>query len=336
MKNKFFYGLSVILLIAFIVISMINQPKKNYTRTFFYLGTIIEITLFEEDDETFREISDLILKYDNMFNRLTPSSDVALLNSNKKASVSEQTKSLISTALHYSDLSDGYFDITINPIVSLWNIGTEEARIPNHEDIKEALTHVNYKNVLITNQDITLLNDATIDLGGIAKGYITDEIVRLLKSKGHEKALINLGGNVYALGSTPSDEKWTIGIRHPEHMRSDAILSLRLTNKSIVTSGIYERFFEEDQQIYHHLFNPFTGYPVNNDLLSLTVISDHSIDGDALSTALFNLGTEKAFERAEELNVAIIVINNRKEIIYSSSLKDIIELFDTHYSLKQK
>lgn len=335
MKKKLPYVLSVIILIAFIVFSVFNQPKKSVTKTYFYLGTVIDITLFEDNESLFREVSDLILKYDNMFNRNIQSSDIYRLNEKGTYEVSDETLYLIRQSIEYSDLSEGYFDITINPIVNLWQIGTEDAKVPSSSDINDELKKVSYENISIKGNEITLLNGATLDLGGIAKGYITDEIKRLLVEHSQEKALINLGGNVYALGTSSTNENWNIGIRHPELNRSDALLKVTLTDKSVVTSGIYERFFEENNVLYHHIFNPFTGYPIENNLLSLTVISDKSIDGDALSTALFNVGLAEAFIIAEEINVEIIVVTKDKRVIISNSLSDKIEIFDKTYTLEK-
>lgn len=336
MKKKLPYLFSVIILIGFIVFSMFNQPKKSTTRTYFYLGTVIDITLFEDDEALFKEVSDLILNYDNMFNRNIQSSDIYKLNKTGHSMVSDETLYLIQQSIEYSKLSNGYFDITINPIVDLWQIGTEQARIPSENEIEEALAKISYENIIIQGNEVTLLNGATLDLGGIAKGFITDKIKEHLIEHSQEKALINLGGNVYALGTSSTDENWNIGIRHPELKRSDVLLKVSLEDKSVVTSGIYERFFEENNQLYHHIFNPFTGYPMENNLLSLTIISDQSIDGDALSTAFFNIGLEEAFLLAEDIDIKIIVVTKDKKVILSKDLSKTVELFDKTYTLEKK
>ncbi len=336
MKTKFAYIIASIIIIAFIVISIVMTPNQPVSRTYFYLGTVIDITLYEENEKVFNDISDLILKYDNLFSRNISSSDVSKLNESGRLAVNDETLLLIESSIKYSELSNGYFDITINPIVELWDIGTENANVPNENDIQNALDYVGYNYILHQNNDVLLQSGISIDLGGIAKGYITDQIVNLLKENNIERALINLGGNVYAVGSNPEKGDWQIGIRHPELERSDAILKLALQNKSIVTSGIYERFFEDNNIIYHHIFDPYTGYPMDNNLLSVTIISESSLDGDALSTAIFNLGIEEGFKLADSLAIDVIFITKNREVIASKEIKDHLELLDNQYTLEYK
>ena len=336
MKKKILYILSVILLLMFIIFSMINQQNNEFSRTFFYMGTVIDITVYDvKDDSILDEVSDVILKYDNMFSRHIKSSEISKLNETGELEVSAETKYLIEAAIKYSQLSNGYFDITINPIVELWSIGETTAKVPTEEDIILALDHVGYDKITIEDHTVTL-NNTTIDLGGIAKGFIADEIADLLRENNIEKALINLGGNVYALGSSSSNQDWNIGIRTPSFNEPGVLLKLMLQDKSVVTSGVYERYLEVDSKIYHHIFDPFTGYPMDNDLLSLTVVSDQSIDGDALSTALFNLGLEEAFILSNQLGVEIIVVTRDNEVYVQSSLESKLELLDTTYKLKIK
>jgi thiamine biosynthesis lipoprotein len=298
-----------------------KQQKNEFSSTFFYMGTVIDITVYNvEDDTILSEVSDLILKYDNMFSRHINSSEISQLNESGQLEVSDDTKLLIEKSLMYSQISDGYFDITINPIVELWSIGDVGAKVPTEKEIILALEKVGYENIYIDGQTI-LLNGTTIDLGGIAKGFIADKIVALLEENNVDKALINLGGNVYALGSSQLDEDWNIGIRTPSFDEPGVLLKLMLKNKSVVTSGVYERYLEKDGQIYHHIFNPFNGYPMNNELLSLTVISNQSIDGDALSTALFNLGLNEAFSLSNKLGVEIIAVTRENDVYISQSLE---------------
>jgi len=335
--------LTAILIVGFIGFSIVDQiGKQAIKQTYFYLGTIIDITLYGTNDQTIlTEVSTLINDYDNLFDRNDPSSDVNKINQlevGEVLSINDMTYQLIDSALSYSDLSDGYFDITINPIVDLWQIGTEFQHLPDHEDIVNILPQIGFEKIkLLPNNQITLLSETSLDLGAIAKGFIADEIRTLLLNKGIKKALINLGGNVYALGSSTDKHPWNIGVRHPDIEVGGALLKVMLEDKSVVTSGISERFFEEDGKLYHHIFNPYTGYPVDNNLVSLTVISDDSIDGDALSTSLFALGEIKAFEMINSLtNIQIVVVTKDHNIYYSASLEEKIELFDESYELIKK
>lgn len=329
MKEKIISALVGLLIVGFIIFSMFsNQTESSYTATYFYLGTVIEITVFDEDDQKHLDaIEDMILSYDLQLDRLKENSDIALLNGRHISEVKPTTYSLIEDALYYSQLTSGYFDITINPIIELWGFGTEEQQVPSDGDIKEKLAYIGYEGIHLDDGQVTLDDGTSIDLGAIAKGFIADEITVYLKENNVERALINLGGNVYALGTSTKDAPWSIGIRHPYD--SGAILKINTSNRSVVTSGITERFFEEDGKTYHHIFDPYTGYPIENNLVSLTVVSTSSIQGDALSTGLFTLGIEEAFRIANMEGVEIIIITKDKEIYASEGLE--LEVFDDSY-----
>lgn len=331
-------GLLIITSILFTMVQ--NKPKEQVLdESFFYLGTIIDITLFDVENASYMDdIKELISYYDQLFDRHNEKSDVYLLNTNKHHQVSDATYEIIETAVAYSQLTSGYFDITINPLVDLWQIGTTNPRIPSQEEIDHALKKVDYKKItLLEDNYIKLSSDTTIDLGGIAKGYIADALKVKMKALGIEKALINLGGNVYALGTSPTDTPWHIGIRHPEENETQSILKLELSDYSIVTSGVTERFFISDDKRYHHILNPFTGYPIDNNILSVTIISKDSIDGDALATGMFALGVENAFETVNQLeDIQMIMITNDHQIYYSAFLSQNIELFDSTYKLIEK
>lgn len=324
MKNrKIITILLGILIVSYLIYNAFFNRVQAYKKTFFYLGTVIDITLYEEAENVFDQIEESIQKYDQMFDRNNPESDVYKLN-HHQGTIHEETLYLLNKSIDYSQISKGYFDITINPIVDLWQINTDNAHIPDQIEIDSALERVDYRNIDLENYDF---NGSTIDLGGIAKGFIADEIKKVLVENDIENALINLGGNVYAHGESISGGNWSIGIRNPYPNENNAILKIMVSDASVVTSGIYERFFEVDGKIYHHIFNPFTGYPIDNNIISLTVISDQSIDGDALSTSLFALGLEEAFSLADQLDVNIIVITNDNTIYVSEDLKDIFESF---------
>lgn len=341
-KQKFFYIFIIIFIIVFIITNTIKSNNdKPIKQTYFYMGTIIEITIFGTHDTAHLDnISKIINDLDHTFSRNIEDSEISRINNlseNSELKISEDTYNVIESSIKYSQLSEGYFDITINPLVELWGIGTEEHGIPNQSSIDEVLPMINYQNIKLDpeNRTVTLLNEnTTIDLGAIAKGYVADVIVDYLNENNLKRALISLGGNVYAFGNSNDDTPWTIGIKHPDRSKSGAILSLKLENKSVVTSGIYERFFEEDGKIYHHILNPFTGFPVQNNILSLTIISDKSIDGDALSTSMFCLGKDEALRVVSSLeNIEAIIITKDKKIYMTSGLENIYEPYDLDYEV---
>jgi thiamine biosynthesis lipoprotein len=210
--------------------------------------------------------------------------------------VSGDLIAVLERALYYAELSGGAFDPTVGPLVKLWGIGTDTARIPGEGEIRAALSLVNWRDVLINREEGTVFlrrPGMAIDLGAIAKGYAADEAAALAEKGGVRRAIIDLGGNIFALGSREKNAPWRIGLQDPGRERGNYLGILPVQNKSVVTSGVYERFFEAEGRQYHHILSTQTGRPVDNGLLAVTIIADHSIDADALSTALFSLGWEK-------------------------------------------
>ena len=211
---------------------------------------------------------------------------------------------LLETALHYAELSGGSFDPTIGPLVKLWGIGTDSQHIPGDEEIAAALALVDWRDLVIDREEETVFlrrEGMELDLGAIAKGYAADEAVRIAREGRVKRAVFDFGGNIAVLGWRGKSGKemlpWRIGIQDPRGKRDEyvGILPVYHSNvaTSVVTSGVYERFFESDGKHYHHLLSTTTGYPVENGLLSVTIITEHSTDADALSTAVFTMGYER-------------------------------------------
>lgn len=174
-----------------------------------------------------------------------------------------------------------------------------------------------------------------IDLGGIAKGYTADVITDILKENGVEHALVDLGGNIYALGNNPEGRPWKIGVQNPFDSRGKIVGYVPVENKSVVTSGIYERYIEKDGKKYHHILNPFTGYPYDNELAGITIISDKSIDGDALSTSVFSKGLEGGMKFIEKLpNIEAVFVTKDNKVYITSGLKNTFKL--TNEEFKQQ
>ena len=180
------------------------------------------------------------------------------------------------------------------------SIGLPEAKVPTLDEIKGTLKYINYKDVEVNDSEKTVFlnKESRYDyrLGGIAKGYTADVIAQTLKDEGVKKAIIDLGGNIYALGEKAENTLWRIGIQNPDQTRGEIVGSINVKDKSIVTSGIYERFIEQDGVKYHHILSPESGYPYDNEIAGVTIISDKSIDGDALATSIFSMGITKGSE----------------------------------------
>ncbi len=311
------------------------------------LGTSCRITLYDRNHEAlFASAFNRIEKIEHEMSTRIPTSDIsqvsAAAGTGTGVTVSADTLEVIQEALWMAQISNGAFDPTIGPLVTLWGIGTEDPRIPEPEEIATALKRVDYTAVSVDPElsqiSLTAPNMA-LDLGGIAKGFAADEVKTVLTDNGITSALINLGGNVLTLGTKPDGTPWRIGIQDPTSSRGKYILVVSLVDKSVVTSGIYERFFERDGVHYHHILDTTTGYPVNSGLMSVSIIASDSSLADALSTTVFSLGREKGLRLIESYkDVEAICITKEKKIYMSSGLlaKTIpYSLTDTSYTIMQ-
>ena len=343
-KKSTFLIIAIIAICFFIYIFRGNFNKGDYSQTYYDLNTVSNITLYNVKESDSKEILDecgkILLNIDNTMSKTRDYSDVTKINQNAGkgyVNISDKTFEVIKTALHFSDISDGVFDISIGPVVDLWGIGTDNARVPDKSEIKDKLSLVNYKDISIDEKNNSVkLNKKgmEIDLGGIAKGYAADQIVKYLKSKDVESAIINLGGNVFILGEKEKNTPFKVGIQDPTSEDGSSIGNIAVSNKSVVTSGIYERYLEKDGIIYHHMIDPSTGYPFENNLSSVTIISSSSIVGDGLSTTTFGLGLQKGMKLIESLdNTDAIFITKDKKVYTTSNLKGKLNLKNESFKL---
>lgn len=307
---------------------MQNSRNSAITKSGFYFDTIIEITLYDKKYEyALEHCMEMAEEYEGYFSDTKENSDVSKINANPNIpiEVSDETIELINLGLTYSEESDGAFDITIGKLSDLWTFdGSNKFKPPSKEDVIAALGEVNYKNVLVEGNTVTLLNDkCAIDLGGIAKGYIADKMKEYLVGEGIESGLINLGGNVMTIGTKPDNEKYTIGIQKPFSEDGTPILSLDLEDQSVVTSGTYQRYAEVDGVLYHHIIDLTTGYPADNGLSSVSIICDSSTMADAYSTTVFLMGKNQGLDFVESNpDIEAIFIDDENNIVYSSGFKD--------------
>lgn len=301
-----------------------RKQEQIYTDTLF--DTVIRIEIYDSaSDEVLKGCEEICKKYDSMFSNKIEDSEISRINSAGGApvEVSSETVTLIKKAVYYSDLSNGAFDITIAPVSNLWDFHSDEPVLPAAETVAEAASHVDYKNILIKDNTVQLLDPyAAIDVGAIAKGYIADRLKDYLKDHGIRHALINLGGNVLVMGTKLDGSDYNIGIQKPFDRTGEPVTSVRLSDKSVVTSGTYQRYFESEGKIYHHILDPHTGYPCENTLQSVTIITNSSLTADALSTTCFLLGYDKGLRLVNQLdNVDAVFITNDDEIHYSKNFQ---------------
>ena len=355
------------------------QSKKHSLpakKQFFALDTLVTITLYQADpacdlEEALSGAEALCKQYENLFSRTIEGSDIWGINhaDGSPVKVSEETLYLIKNSIVFSEATDGKFDITIAPVIDLWD---ETESLPDKTALKKALSVVSYKNIEIDDESSTvtlkyespnsnvpnsLLNGISsespvqtdadpeslsqtdsktpapeIDLGAVAKGYIADKLKEYLKEQGVTSALLDLGGNILALGEKEKNAPFTVAVKMPftdtgsfyttGSLNKDNIAqALSVTDKSVVTSGIYERYREIDGKLYHHILDPGTGYPVDNSLASVTIISEDSLSGDLLSTSCLLIGKEAAAELVESLpGIEAVYIEKDGTISYSSQI----------------
>ena len=295
-KHIFLSILSFVLIFALCSCSRAAKVSKT-TNTLY--DTVTTIELYDGDKSVLKDVEELAEKYQQMFDNNNVNSDIYKLNNagGKKTTLSEDTLNMLNFASFSSELSDGAFDITVKPVMDLWDFSSDDPKIPSDSEIKEKLNFVNSKNIVINDTSAVLDNGAQVDVGGIAKGYIADRLVEYLRSRGCKNALVNLGGNVYAMGKNKKGNDFTVGVQKPFAKTGEySAKIIGLSDLSVVTSGNYIRCFKKDGKIYHHIIDPKTGYPADNDLNSVTVISKYSSAADVLSTACFVLGKEKGME----------------------------------------
>ncbi len=307
------------------------ESTAPISKSSFKLNTIVSITLYDSQDESIiDEAFQLCDYYENLLSRTKKESEIYKLNENiyHSGTISDETKELLTTGFHYSQLSNGGFDLTLEPLTSLWNFGSSEARLPSQEEIEEALTHVGYQYLTLDGNTVTFEKEGMgIDLGAIAKGYIADKVKEFLLSNGVNSAIINLGGNILCVGDKPDGTPFMVGIQKPFKDRNETIAVVEIRDLSVVSSGIYERCFTVDGKNYHHLLDPATGYPFETDLTSVTIISKKSVDGDALSTTCFALGLEEGMKLIETLpDTYAVFITSDYELHYTKGLKENIKI----------
>lgn len=342
------------------------ESQEPISTTAVKLNTAVTVTIYDSQDRNLlTECMNLCDKYEKIFSRTASDSELYQLNHRELMPVAGTTDTyqvsaslaeLVRKGLYYSELSDGAFDIAIEPLTSLWDFTAEDPQVPEDSLIQEALSKCDYHNISVSDENtndtttddgrannsdtdnnnansnqITLkTTDTAIELGAIAKGYIADRLKDYLLSQNVKSAIINLGGNVLCIGGKPDGSSFKIGIQKPFADRSETIAVMDIKDKSVVSSGIYERCFEQDGTLYHHLLNPETGYPYDNGLIAVTIISDESVDGDALSTTCFALGLEDGMKLAESLDdVQAFFVTSDYEVHYTKDFQKEITVTET-------
>lgn len=305
------------------------------SQQFYAMDTVMNIQAYGEDAQT---AIDECVKYINgledEISRTDENSEIYKLNHGESSEVSEDTLDIVQSALDLAKESGGYFDPTVAPLSDLWQIGTDDAHIPEQSEIDDAKALVGYDRVKIDGSSIDMDDGMEIDLGGIGKGYAADHVVQIMNEYGVERAVIALGGNVYVMGEKAADTGWKVGISDPDD--STGYLGvLEVSSTSVVTSGDYERYFEEDGVRYCHIFDTSTGYPAQTDIRSVTIVDDNSTRADAFTTALFVMGYDKAVEFCAEHDIEAVFVLSDHTVHVTDGLKDCFTLDSADYTYEE-
>ena len=297
------------------------QASEPISGSRFLLDTFCSITLYgPPDGDLVSRALDLCGEYEALFSVSAEGGDIWRVNhaGGEPVEVSPRTADVVAAGIEYGYVSGGRFDITVGRLTELWDFSQGSA-VPNAEDIDEARETVDYRGVAVAGDTVRLLDSgARLDLGGIAKGYIADRLADYLVDGGVTGAIVDLGGNVVAIGERQDGKDWRIAVRSPFGGYGEYFGIIETGAASIVTAGVYERSFESGGELYHHILDPFTGYPARTDIVSATVITETSMSGDALSTMLILAGSEKAeglLQGAEGFAGALLIKDDGEYII---------------------
>ena len=312
------------LLSAILLSGCTTLPKsESLTMTGTYFDTVVQIEVWGADQDMIEHCRKMCETYEQMLSATIETSEISKINNadGEPVSVSDDTAELIEKGIEYGEISGGLFDITIAPASGLWNFtDNEDKTLPDPDELAEAVSHIDYRCVHVVGITVVLIDpEDQIVLGGSSKGYIADRLKEYLEGEGIEHALIDLGGNMLALGGRYDGTDFRIGLQKPFAETGTAMAALSINDQSVVTSGDYERYFEKDGVIYHHILAPSTGYPVQNDLDQVTIISERSVDGDALSTTCFAMGLEDGMELIRSLDGVEAIFVTKDGEIHTSS-----------------
>ena len=334
MKNIWKIIMAAAVFISICGCSRVTPSSTKYIAQGYALNTYVKVTLYGSgSDEIAGRAVDMCSEYERIFSRTDEDSMLYRLNNagsltRKEAADDkrfDELTALVRSGIEYGKLTDGALDITIEPVSSLWKFGTDEAALPDAGQIADALTKVDYSKVEVTD-DFIELNGCRLDLGATAKGYIARKICDYLKKEGVTGAIVDLGGNISCIGTKADGTGFTVGIKKPFDEEGRMSLALDLSDMNIVTSGVYERYFYDNDILYHHILNPATGYPCENGLLSVTVISADAAQCDALSTGCFVLGMDKAKDLVEGLDsVYAVFIDDNYDVYYTKGTESFIK-----------
>lgn len=326
-----------IVIICILLTACSCSSPEEYSHDFFAMDTFMRITAYGGNAENgVKTAAQRINELERLFSVTNESSELYSVNHNNSSEVSAETAELVSFALDIADKTNGALDPTVYPILCAWGFTTDNKRVPTAAELSELLENVGYSRVSVNRNTVSLDEGMMLDLGAVAKGYAADEAERILRENDVTSALIDLGGNIQLIGTKPDGSDWRLGLKDPTGAGNVGVLSV--SDCAVVTSGNYERSFTaEDGTVYGHIIDPATGYPVDNGLLSVTIIAGEGRLCDALSTSLFVMGADKATEYwRENKNFDFILITNNSEVLITENVANKFRLDSAHEELNVK
>ncbi len=316
------YKRHFILFLLFLLYGCDNSISK-YEFSLFSMNTILTVTVYQEKinkEKIKTEVSNIITKIEETYSISKPNSIPNVLKKTNQIHIDVETFYILEKANYFYKISEKKFDITIGKLVKTWGFYNEEYNLPTIEEIKKAKKTIGFKNLSYNKNELILKKHVWLDFGGIVKGYAVEKIVEYLKSRGIKAGIVNLGGNLKVFGKKPDGKPWVIGIKHPRQPNELYKLVELLPDEAIATSGDYERFFITNDTRYHHILDPESGYPLNNEVMAVSVISTNAMDCDAYSTTMFLIGEKKGLILAKKENIKVLfLLKNKEEIIEKSN-----------------
>jgi FAD:protein FMN transferase len=322
-----------------LLLSCPPAKPREFKRSEFVLGTVCSVRVVGGGSEALLDSVFARLKaIEDELSVNKPGSEIDAVNDSAGAAparVGEDALTIISRDLIYSAASDGAFDPSVGPLVKLWGIGTDHARVPSRTEIDAARALIGWKDIVLDEAAKTVFlrrKGMALDLGSTTKGYAADAAAAIIRAAGVGKAIIDLGGNVLVVGSRPDGKPWRVGLQDPYKERGSLLGVASLIDETMVTSGVYERVLEEGGKRYHHILDTKTGYPVDNGLQSVTVIAPRSFDADGLTTTIFALGRERGMALAEKRGVGAIIVDSARKVYITPGLSKEFEITDPSFA----
>ena len=330
MKRLFIGGLLVVALMLAGCGAQTSAEEPSQTREVYAMDTVMTLEAYGQNaDAALDEAVAEIERLDALWSIASTDGEIAQLNAEKQITASADTLALLTRAKEISAATDGLFSTTIAPLMEAWGFTSGDYRVPDEAELSALLAHVDDEKIAISDSTVTIPADAKVDLGGIAKGFTSARVMEIFRENGVENGILSLGGNVQTLGTKPDGSLWRVGLQDPADERA-LFATLELADKAVITSGAYERNFEQDGIVYHHIIDPRTGYPAESGLSSVTIVSDDGTLADGLSTALFIMGKEAAVEfwQSHRDDFDMVLLVDDGSVTVSAGIADALTLSD--------